>query len=76
MRRPLLSIALSSLVLGALVAAPAPAAPTTPAPAKKPVRHTPPPRSTPGLETIMQDDGLLLFRPAAEVRAAVARMKG
>jgi hypothetical protein len=75
-RRPLLSIALSSLVLGALVAAPAPAAPTTPAPAKKPVRHTPPPRSTPGLETIMQDDGLLLFRPAAEVRAAVARMKG
>jgi hypothetical protein len=34
-----------------------------------------PPRATPGLETIIQDDGLLLFRPPEEVRAAVARMK-
>jgi hypothetical protein len=31
--------------------------------------------SGPGLETIVQDDGLLLYRPAAEVQAAVARMK-
>jgi hypothetical protein len=28
-----------------------------------------------GLETILQDDGLLLFRPADEVQAAVARAK-
>ncbi|HEV2785969.1 MAG TPA: hypothetical protein VGV67_06250 [Solirubrobacteraceae bacterium] len=28
-----------------------------------------------GLETIIQDDGLLLYRPAAEVQAAVMRMK-
>ena len=28
-----------------------------------------------GLETIVQDDGLLLYRPAAEVQAAVMRMK-
>ncbi|MGH2942983.1 MAG: hypothetical protein ACRDLN_09480, partial [Solirubrobacteraceae bacterium] len=33
------------------------------------------PLSAPGLETIIQDDGLLLYRPAAEVQAAVARMK-
>ena len=33
------------------------------------------PVSTPGLETIVQDDGLLLFRPRAEAEAAVARMK-
>jgi hypothetical protein len=32
-------------------------------------------QSGPGLETIIQDDGLLLYRPAAEVEAAVARMK-
>ncbi|HEV7751168.1 MAG TPA: hypothetical protein VGO71_06490, partial [Baekduia sp.] len=73
MRRHLLSIALSSLVLSALLAGPAPAASTTPARAKKPAPHQS--RSSPGLETIIQDDGLLLFRPAAEVRAAVARMK-
>jgi hypothetical protein len=29
----------------------------------------------PGLETILQDDGLFLFRPVAEVEAAVARAK-
>ena len=34
-----------------------------------------PPVATPGLETILQDDGLLLFRPAAEGQAAAARMK-
>lgn len=33
------------------------------------------PISGPGLETIVQDDGLLLYRPAAEVAAAVQRMK-
>jgi hypothetical protein len=35
----------------------------------------PPPISGRGLETIVQDDGLLLYRPVAEVQAAVARMK-
>jgi hypothetical protein len=74
MRRPLLSIALSSLVLAVLLAGPAAAA-STPARAKQAARKQSHPRSTPGLETIIQDDGLLLFRPAAEVRAAVARMK-
>jgi hypothetical protein len=71
-RRSLLSAVLLSLALAALPAAPALAATKTPARAKK---VTPQPRSTHGLETIMQDDGLLLFRPPAEVQAAVARMK-
>ncbi|HUR85962.1 MAG TPA: hypothetical protein VMY78_11500 [Solirubrobacteraceae bacterium] len=31
--------------------------------------------TTAGLETILQDDGLMLFRPAAEAQAAAARMK-
>src|SRR3954465_4379431 len=75
MRCPLLSIALSSLVLAVLLAGPAAAASTTPARARKAAGKQSHPRSTPGLETIIQDDGLLLFRPAAEVRAAVARMK-
>jgi len=54
-------------------------APAAPAAAKKPtakaVPKPLPPIAGPGLETIMQDDGLLLYRPAAEVQAAVARMK-
>ena len=33
------------------------------------------PASARGLETIVQDDGLLLYRPAAEVQAAVVRMR-
>ncbi len=33
------------------------------------------PSSSPGLETIVQDDGLLLYRPKAEVEAAVAKMR-
>jgi hypothetical protein len=74
-RRPLLSAVLSSLALAALLAVPASGAPKAPAPAKQRKAPQPQPRSTPGLETIIQDDGLLLFRPAAEVRAAVARMK-
>jgi hypothetical protein len=65
----MLFTALSSLVLAALLAGPALAAARAQAPAKQA------PRATPGLETIIQDDGLLLFRPPAEVQAAVARMK-
>ncbi len=44
---------------------------TKKAKAKKKAR----PSSTPGLETILQDDGLLLHRPAEEVAAATQRMK-
>jgi hypothetical protein len=55
--------------LAALLSASASAAKPKPKQAKLP------PISGPGLETIVQDDGLLLYRPAAEVRAAVARMK-
>jgi hypothetical protein len=75
MRRPVSSIALSSLVLAALLAGPACVASAARAPAGKAARQQQPPRLTPGLETIIQDDGLMLFRPAPEVRAAVARMK-
>jgi len=84
-RHRFLSVALSSLVLAGLFAPAAPAAPMQPkSSAKRPApataakpKSTPkrPARATPGLETIIQDDGLLLFRPPEEVRAAVARMK-
>jgi hypothetical protein len=57
-----------AIALAALLCAPALAA--KPRQAKKV-----PPISGPGLETIVQDDGLLLYRPATEVQAAVARMK-
>jgi hypothetical protein len=60
-----------ALALAALL--PAPALAAKPKPAPKPAK--PPPISGPGLETIVQDDGLMLYRPAAEVQAAVARMK-
>jgi hypothetical protein len=54
--------------LAVLLPASAPAAERAKAKATAPV-------SARGLETIIQDDGLLLYRPAAEVQAAVARMK-
>ena len=53
-----------AIALAALVAASAPAAGKA--------KATAPSRA---LETILQDDGLLLYRPAPEVQAAVARMK-
>jgi hypothetical protein len=59
-------------VILALVATPALAATTT---AAKKAAKPKEPVSTRGLETIAQDDGLLLYRPPEEVRAAVARMK-
>ncbi len=58
-----------AIVLAVLL--PAVAAAATKATAKKKT----PPISGPGLETIVQDDGLLLYRPAAEVQAAVLKMK-
>jgi hypothetical protein len=57
-----------AIVFAVLLPASAPAAEKATAKAKAP-------SSGPGLETIMQDDGLLLYRPPAEVQAAVARMK-
>ena len=60
-----------ALVLAALTATTTAAAATKPAAKPKAT----PPITGPGLETIVQDDGLLLYRPAAEVQAAVARMK-
>jgi hypothetical protein len=78
MTRPATTAALIVLALAAL---PAPAAhgATNKAPAAKPkptvAKPKPKPVSTPGLETILQDDGLLLYRPAEEVAAAVQRMK-
>ncbi|MEA2150861.1 MAG: hypothetical protein QOD69_2691 [Solirubrobacteraceae bacterium] len=67
MPRPFLSAALTALALALGLAAPALGA-TTKAKPK-------PPSSRPGLETIMQDDGQLLFATPAAAQAAVARMK-
>jgi hypothetical protein len=72
---------LAALMLLALAALLAPAAQgaAKKAPAAKPkapaAKPKPKPLSTPGLETILQDDGLLLYRPPEEVAAAVQRMK-
>jgi hypothetical protein len=78
MRRPLLAAVLSAVVAAALLTTTATAAPKRTVTTKK--KATVPsapalPRAARGLETIVQDDGLLLYRPAAEVRSAVARMK-
>lgn len=78
MPRPILPAVLSSLVVAVLLAptvlaaAPKPKGAAKQAPAAKPKK---PPLSTRGLETIMQDDGLLLFRTPEDAQAAVARMK-
>jgi hypothetical protein len=74
--RPILPTALTSLVLAALLAAPVLAVTATPGKKQAPApQATEPPPSAPGLETIMQDDGQLLFRTPAAAQAAVARMK-
>ena len=82
MTRPATTAALILLALAALPATAAQGAATkTPAAkAKAPAKPATPPKkpaplSTPGLETILQDDGLLLHRPAEEVAAAAQRMK-
>ena len=53
----------------------APAAASAPKQRSAAQAKTAPPISGRGLETIVQDDGLLLYRPSAEVQAAVTRMK-
>ena len=72
MMRRGITAALLAIALTALAATPAPAATKTSASARQ---KAPPAISGRGLETIVQDDGLLLYRPEAEVQAAVARMK-
>jgi hypothetical protein len=67
--RPIVTAALSALMLAALLAAPGLGASK---PATKPQKTT---VDRPGLETIMQDDGQLIFRTPAAAQAAVARMK-
>ena len=71
MRHPATIVALLAIAVAALLAPAAPAATKAKAPTVKPA----PPSSSRGLETILQDDGLLLYRPQAEVEAAVARMR-
>ena len=69
MRRRGKNVVVLAIALAVALPASAPAATKPAAKAKTP------PISGPGLETIVQDDGLLLYRPAAEVQAAVQRMK-
>ncbi|MEA2141918.1 MAG: hypothetical protein QOI64_348, partial [Solirubrobacteraceae bacterium] len=76
MRRPAPIAGLLALALALLIClAPAAHAQTK---AKAPTVMPKPkaaPSSSRGLETILQDDGLLLYRPQAEVEAAAARMR-
>ena len=65
-------VAALAIAMAAPLASAAPAATKAKAPAADP---KPAPLSSPGLETILQDDGLLLYRPQPEVEAAVARMR-
>jgi hypothetical protein len=72
MRRPGNIVLVLALVLGLAAALPSTAASAA---TKRGVKAKTAPISGPGLETIVQDDGLLLYRPVAEVQAAVNRMK-
>jgi hypothetical protein len=86
MRRLPLPALLLALAVALAAAAPALAASRSPAPSKAAAKPKPKPKAaaiargkravvTRGLETILQDDGLFLFRPAAEIQAAAARAK-
>jgi hypothetical protein len=82
MRRPPTAAVLSAVLAAALLTSTATAKTAAPkqstATTKKKQASIPVPslpRAAPGLETIVQDDGLMLYRPAEEVKAAVARMK-
>ncbi len=77
MRRRVPIVVLLALALAVALAPAAPAQTKAKAPTVKPKPAKPkaPPASSRGLETIIQDDGLLLYRPQAEVEAAVARMR-
>jgi hypothetical protein len=82
-RQPLHAVPLAlvvALLAAALAAAPATVAPAPAAAAKPPkpkatLAKAKPAVVTRGLETVLQDDGNFIFRPAAEVQAAVARAK-
>ena len=73
MTRPATYVALLAIALALSFASAAQAETKAKAPTVAP--KAPPPASSRGLETILQDDGLLLYRPQAEVEAAVARMR-
>ena len=64
-----------TLALAVVLLACAPAQAATKAPAKTSTTIGKPAVVKRGLETILQDDGLFLFRPVAEIEAAVARAK-
>jgi hypothetical protein len=68
MRRPLLHAVPLALALAVVLAA-------TASPASAATAKAKPAVVTRGLETILQDDGLFLFRPAAEIEAAAQRSK-
>jgi hypothetical protein len=74
MRRPLLHALLLALAVALLAGVPASAA-TPPAPKTTAKRKSKPAVVTRGLDTILQDDGLFLFRPAGEIAAAAVRAK-
>jgi len=77
MRRPLLHAVPLALVAALLAGGPASAAATTSTPKAKSSKRAAakPAVVSRGLSTILQDDGLLLFRPSNEVRAAAERAK-
>src|SRR5829696_976201 len=77
MRRPPLHALLLALVVALAASGPAAAAAIDEKPSQakagKPIGK--PAVVTRGLQTILQDDGLFLFRPAAEIEAAARRAK-
>ena len=74
MTRPLLHAVPLALALALAASAP-PAATAATAKAAVAKAKAKPAVVTRGLETILQDDGLFLFRPTAEIEAAAARSK-
>jgi len=75
MRRAATTVALLALALAFAPAAQAQTQAKAPTVKPEPAKPKAAPSSSRGLETILQDDGLLLYRPQAEVQAAVARMR-
>lgn len=70
-----LAVALAGLLPAAAHGAKKPSAKAEAPSAKAKAKAKPSPISGGGLETILQDDGLLLHRPAGEIEAAVERMR-
>jgi hypothetical protein len=78
MRRPPLHAVALALFAALLMAAPAPAATKAAKRQSSSIAKASKPKPavvTRGLSTVLQDDGLFLFRPAAEVQAAAKRAK-